>query len=125
MNTKFILPLCCLCLSLSSCDDSDLAGPAMNPERLKQIDTDGDGVISPDERAEAKKMRGERSTPNSTGKTARPAARAANQRAAGSEEQRNRVIKRFDADGDGVLNEDERAAAKAAIQERRAGNENE
>ncbi len=55
--------------------------------RLAEIDTDGDGTISDEERE---------------------AARAAR------EEARQAFIDEFDEDGDGVLNEEEREAAKAA-----------
>ncbi|MFI3243712.1 MAG: EF-hand domain-containing protein [Akkermansia sp.] len=134
MKSPIIIPLCCLCLSLTSCDDPDLtapaagkrarakagARPAMNQQGLENVDADGDGVIRPEERAAARNLR-----------TARPAARVGKQGVSGeptstpSPAQRKRVIKKFDADGDGVLNEEERAAAKVAMQERRSATENE
>src|SRR6476661_2612448 len=70
---------------------------------LKHFDKDGDGKLSDDEKAAAKKAMEERFGENGKGKGGN----------------RDELMKRFDKNGDGTLSDDERAAAKAAIQKRR------
>ncbi len=88
-------------------------------EKIIEIfDRDGDGKLSEEERATARKarerMQQEGGAPQQMGKAA--GARL-------TEEQRERVRERFDKDGDGTLNEEERAAAKRALMKRRQAQE--
>ncbi|HTN76902.1 MAG TPA: EF-hand domain-containing protein [Pirellulaceae bacterium] len=75
---------------------------ANKEEILKKFDKDGDGKLSDDEKAAAKKEFGERGgRPGGLDKAA--------------------LMKKFDKDGDGKLSDDEKAAAKKAMQERGRG----
>lgn len=68
-------------------------------EMIKKFDTDGDGVLSEAERAEARKQ-----MPKD-----------------GRRGRRNRqMLEKYDTDGDGQLSEEERAAARADFEKRRA-----
>lgn len=121
MNAKNILSASCLCLVLSACDDPDLVDPMSDAGSgegkrariLARIDKDGDGVISPEERASAQSSRPAGSA------QARPAAQGHEGDVALSPTQKKRLIQRFDADGDGTLNDEERAAVRRTMQKRR------
>ncbi|MEY3773265.1 MAG: hypothetical protein RLZZ129_45 [Verrucomicrobiota bacterium] len=84
---------------------------ARRASMLKQFDRDGDGKLSPAERATAReamqKMRqGQRPGAKPPGGPGNPAFR------------HGYLLGKFDADGDGKLSETERAAAKAHVEQR-------
>lgn len=68
-----------------------------NPELFKKIDQDGDGTISPEELRRAHELRKD-GPPDGARKEG--------------------MLKRFDADGDGKLNDTEKAAMETAMKER-------
>ena len=95
-------------------------GP-MHGEMLKRFDHDGDGQLNDTEKAEAKKageeMRrkwaghGDRRGPGGPGEMGAPGGPGG--------KMREEILKRFDRDGDGTLNEAEKEAARKAREEMR------
>ncbi len=128
VDVKNILMASC-CVVLLSCDDPDFAGSddgvneAKRARIMERMDKDGDGVVSPDERAEAQRKR---ALQTQDGRIARLPERAGGTRLGQGDGPnlndglKKRVIHRFDADGDGVLNDAERAEARKAIQAKRS-----
>jgi hypothetical protein len=102
--------------------------PAPRPDEarresiLKQFDRDGDGKLSPEERAAARQaMQKLHQGPRPGGPGFGPMRKGGPRDPAFG---RGYIVGKFDADGDGKLNETERAAAKAAMEQRmRAGME--
>jgi Ca2+-binding EF-hand superfamily protein len=83
---------------------------------LERFDADGDGKLSDSERAAARGAAKKQAParPGAAGNPAtpkRPAAEAA----------RQKLLEKFDADGDGKLSDSERAAARTARQNRKKG----
>ncbi|MEK6257313.1 MAG: EF-hand domain-containing protein [Planctomycetota bacterium] len=86
-------------------------GREIPAEILKRFDKDGDGKLNDAERDAAKKAREERGgKPGQPGRPGQPGG--------GDGKMREEVLKRFDKDGDGKLNDAEKAAAKKAHDER-------
>ena len=98
------------------------AGPLSMEAReallLSRFDTDGDGVLSPEERAAAAEtLRREKQEARK--------ARNAHVQSKNQIHQRKReiaLLQRFDTNGDGVLNAVERARAEEILRQERAGN---
>ena len=96
--------------------------PEMMAKILERFDANKNGRLDPDEmqtaRAEFQKMQanGGKGAPGANGGKGAPAGKAAP-----GGDKRQEIIKKFDKDGDGQLNEAERAAAKAAFANK-AGN---
>lgn len=89
-------------------------GPNVPAEVLKRFDKDGDGKLNETERAAAKKAHDERGGgPGQPGGNGKPGAGKP-----GDGKMKEELLKRFDKDGDGKLNEAERAAAMKAREER-------
>jgi Ca2+-binding EF-hand superfamily protein len=88
-------------------------GQGIPAEVLKRFDKDGDGKLNDAERAAAKKAREERG-----GRPGRPG-QPGGGGGSGDGKLREEILKRFDKDGDGKLNDEERAAAKKAHDERK------
>ncbi len=92
----------------------------MKAKMLEKFDADNDGELSDSERAAAKEAR--QSSGNSTPRQNR-AGGPQGKNGAGKmggmnkSKMRERILKKFDADGDGKLNERERATAKEAREE--------
>jgi hypothetical protein len=87
--------------------------PPNREEMLRRFDANGDGVLCDQERATAREtMRKERQE------------RRANQQGQNRPDQpgrpdREEMLRRFDADGDGVLSEEERATARETLRRER------
>jgi hypothetical protein len=75
-------------------------------ERMKQLDTDGDGKLSAEEKAAGKAAAGER----------KPGKPGAKESKVGLQQ---KILEKFDSNGNGKLDPDEQAAAKKASKERR------
>ena len=89
-------------------------GKGIPAEILKRFDKDGDGKLNDAERDAAKKAREERGgKPGQPGRPGQPGG--------GDGKMREEVLKRFDKNGDGKLNDEEKAAAKKAHDERGGG----
>ncbi len=88
--------------------------PEMRKKMIEKFDKDGDGKLSEEERAAAKAARPQ--------KPAGEGAEGQGPRGKGkmNPEMRKKMIEKFDKDGDGKLSEEERAAAKAAREARKA-----
>jgi len=93
-------------------------------EILKEYDKDGDGKLSPPERAELRKHRREqlrdrikaKVDTDGDGRISDAERQAAREKFFENHPQlKERLLKRFDADGDGKLNEQERAKARQAL----------
>ncbi len=80
-------------------EERALAKQAKKAHILKRFDADGDGKLSPTERDAARKARQNRG-----------------QKHASKQQKRQKLLKRFDTDGNGKLSAEERAAAKKARQ---------
>ena len=78
----------------------------MRQKLLEKYDANKNGKLDPDEIEKAKADRGK-----GDAKGARP----------GAEEMQKQMLKRFDKDGDGKLNDEEKAAAKEAMKNRAEG----
>jgi len=98
-------------------------------EALKRFDKDGDGELNEEERAAAKeaakKRRGGR---DGAGKDGREGGKGGRDRGKGRpsfddlpEKMKARLIEKFDADGDGELNDEEKAKAREEMKKHRAG----
>ena len=87
--------------------------PEMRKKLLEKFDADGDGKLNEAERskarAEMKKRRGDR----------KPGEGRPGPRGPRSPEFRKKMLEKFDADGDGKLNEEERAKARKEAQGKR------
>ena len=97
-------------------------GAEMRAELLKRFDKDGDGKLNEEERAAAKQamqVRGGRPGPKGQEKLGAGKGQPG-QGAPGNRPNKEEFLKRFDKNGDGKITDDERAAAKQAMQERRA-----
>jgi hypothetical protein len=82
---------------------------------LQRFDTDGDGILSPEERAAAARvLRAETAAQNQ----ARTAAIQAREEA-GQSKRDVALLRRFDVDGDGVLSPQERRVAEETIRRER------
>ncbi len=103
-----------LLLSLNSCDQAPPGSSEKRERMLKRFDKDGDGVLNTAERAEARAAREMRQRRGNT-----PTAPTDKEQGL-SDEQKKRVLQRFDSDGDGQLNAEEREQARQAIKKRRA-----
>ena len=91
-------------------------GSQIPAEVLKRFDKDGDGKLNDTERAAAKKAMGERGgRPGQPGGDGKPGGVG---KPGGDGKMKDEILKRFDKDGDGKLNEAEREAAKKAREER-------
>ena len=89
---------------------------ARKQARLERFDTDGDGVLSVEERKAFRgdnQGKGKMRNRKADGKSRKRGKQL-------SPEARQKRLERFDADGDGVLSDDEKSAARAAMKERRA-----
>ena len=86
---------------------------AKRAEIVARFDADGDGELSPEERRAARQEMGPRK--DRKNRDARPG-----RGGPGGPEQRAKVLERFDANGDGELDETERHAARSEMQRRRA-----
>ncbi len=91
-----------------------------NPERrqaiLERFDTDGDGVLSDDEKQafrQGKGRKGKKRNRNTDGSSMR-------RKKHDNPEARQKRLERFDADGDGVLSDDEKSAARDAMKKQGA-----
>ncbi|MFI3243713.1 MAG: hypothetical protein R3Y56_05625 [Akkermansia sp.] len=97
----------------------------MKAKMLEKFDTDGDGELSDDERSQAKSARENRSGGQAGGAQGKNGFGGAKGKNGAGKKQgitkemlRKRILDKFDADSDGKLNEDERAKAKAAHEQR-------
>lgn len=99
------------------------ASPADRRELMKRFDKNGDGTLNEAERAALRKaIAGRRGDAGTRPKTDRPKTDRPDEKrpgGAGPDARRAEVLKRFDKDGDGKLSDTERAAAKAAFENRR------
>ncbi len=102
-----------LLLSLNSCDQAPPGSSEKRERMLKRFDKDGDGVLNTAERAEARAAR------EMLQRRGSPPAHSDREQGL-SDEQKKRVLQRFDSDGDGQLNAEEREQARQAIKKRRA-----
>ncbi len=134
-NKKIILSLSSLLLiaTMSSCD-IPIKGQQDKKQRLiERFDEDGDGMLNEQERAAARQAMGTRGQKGPRGQRgARPMRGETSEDSTSTgpagkpkltTEQKQRVLQRFDANGDGVLDEEERAHVKRALQQRRARRE--
>jgi len=92
-------------------------------DRMSQFDTDGDGILSEEERdAMRKAMREERMAMmdlDGDGEISRDERRAARQAQFENSDRGQALMRQFDLDGDGVLSDDEQAAMDAHNQQLR------
>lgn len=90
-------------------------------ELIKKFDKNGDGKLDDQEREAAhKEMKGGRK-PGATKPTdGKPGAGKPGAGKSGNLESNEKLLKHFDKNGDGKLDDDERAAAKAEMEKRRA-----
>ncbi len=101
-------------------------GAGMRKQMIEKFDKDGDGKLNEEERAAAKAARPQKPAgEGAEGKGPKGPKGAEGQGPRGGKgkmnpEMRKKMIEKFDKDGDGKLSEEERAAAKAARQARRA-----
>lgn len=125
-KTALLIGLALLPLSFAQGEDAPSgprAGAGMRAKVLEKFDADGDGKLSDEERAAAKAAREAKgnASPRQNGagagaKQGGPKGKngAGQMGAKRGAQMRERILQKFDADGDGKLNEEERAAAKAA-----------
>ncbi len=121
MNKTLIACIITILLTIGSAfaQDTDTTNPAGKGKKweqnrqafLDQFDTDGDGTISETEREAARTYMAENGRPGGRGQGQQG-------RRGPTAEQRQQIMERFDTDGDGQLNETERAAAREAMQGR-------
>lgn len=109
-------------------------GPAGSAEFLKRFDRNGDGKLDDGEKLAAQaawnRLRGGDAKPGGGPTTVgppgggapptAPAPADAKGKNDGKEDKVNPLVKRFDKDGDGKLNEEEKAAAQAALKKKKA-----
>ncbi len=79
-------------------------------EFMKKYDKDGDGKLNPEERKALIEDRKKNGPPGGMDKNKKRERKGANL----TPEQRQKILKKFDKDGDGKLNQEERKAAMAA-----------
>ena len=95
---------------------------------LEKFDQDGDGKLNQEERAAASKAREERMAERGKGGTGKGApgkggagrGKGAPGKPGNRLDFRRQLLEKFDADGDGKLNENERKAAREAFREQRS-----
>jgi Ca2+-binding EF-hand superfamily protein len=88
-------------------------GPAMREQAIKQFDKNGDGKLDQQEMAAARQAIQSRGMPGKGGPLGQG-------KVDGAGPGREEFLKRFDKNGDGKIDEQERTAARKAIEERRA-----
>ena len=111
--------------SLSSAQERERPrgpNPEMRQKMIEKFDKDGDGKLNEEERAAAREFMQERRA-RRDGEGGPPWARDGERPQGPNPEMRQKMIEKFDKDGDGKLNEEERAAARKFMQERRAQRE--
>jgi len=91
-------------------------------ELIKRYDTDGDGKLSPDELDAMRRARAERrkSAGDGPGRSADRPDRPAVDPTLKNDADIQQILERFDADGNGKLNDDEMAALRTARRQPRA-----
>ena len=89
---------------------------AKREEMTEKFDTDGDGKLNEEERAAMFEATGKEAPQGRKGQGGPEGKSGKGQRM--SPEQREKMLEEFDADGDGKLNEAERATARETMEER-------
>lgn len=110
---KYTYTLMAVIIAASTCGalaQRPINGDERRSKMLELFDTDGDGILSDAEREAAKTEMGQRAA--STERGPRSGARGPRQ---GNSGKRQEMLEKFDTDGDGVLSEAEREAARAQM----------
>ena len=94
--------------------------PGRVAQAMKRADTDGDGKLSVDEREAARANRQEKIASLSDDQKEAARAKIAQKKLAQNPDRAAKIVERFDANDDGKLDQGEREAAKAALQEKAA-----
>lgn len=111
----FVVAIACCSSSTSLLAEGQRPNKEAFKERMKQFDTDGDGKLSADEKAAMKAAPGDRKPPGKLAAGGFGAARGGETKAG----LQQKILEKFDANGNGKLDPDEQAAARQAAAERR------